>query len=151
MEVRVLSEQCSCETAEAVTALSKQCFCEAAEVLIIPCGGGSNCGQSASAAAVQLTREGIGEIYCLAGLAAHLPEMIEVARAAKRICVVDGCALQCARKTVEHVGLTVTDHLDLSAEDVAKGRDFERVQQDVLFTVKMVKQKLREPAKGVEQ
>ena len=131
--------------------MSKQCLCEPAEVLIIPCGGGSNCGQNASEAAVQLTREGIGEIYCLAGLAAHIPEMIEVARAAKRICVVDGCALQCARKTLEHVGLTVTDQLDLSAEDMPKGRDFERVQQDVLFTVKLVKQRLREPAKGVNE
>lgn len=131
--------------------MSKQCLCEPAEVLIIPCGGASNCGQNASEAAVQLTREGIGELYCLAGLAAHLPEMIEVARAAKRICVVDGCALQCARKAVEHVGLTITDHLDLSAEDMPKGRNFERVQQDVLFTVKMVKQKLREQAKGVDE
>ncbi len=131
--------------------MSRQCLCEPAEVLIIPCGGGSNCGQNASEAAVQLTREGLGEIYCLAGLAAHIPEMIEVARSAKRICVVDGCALQCARKTVEHVGLTVTDHLDLSAENMPKGRDFERVQQDVLFTVKLVKQKLREPAKGVNE
>jgi len=134
-----------------VRIVSKQCLCEPAEVLIIPCGGGSNCGQNASEAAVQLTREGIGEIYCLAGLAAHIPEMIEVARAAKRICVVDGCALQCARKTLEHVGLTVTDQLDLSAEDMPKGRDFERVQQDVLFTVKLVKQRLREPAKGVNE
>ncbi len=131
--------------------VSKQCLCEPAEVLIIPCGGGSNCGQNASEAAVQLTREGLGEIYCLAGLAAHIPEMIEVAHSAKRICVVDGCALQCARKTVEHVGLKVTDHLDLSAENMPKGRDFDRVQQDVLFTVKLVKQKLREPAKGVNE
>jgi uncharacterized metal-binding protein len=134
-----------------VRALSRQCLCEPAEVLIIPCGGGSNCGQSTSEAAVQLTREGMGEIYCLAGLAAHIPEMIETARQAKRICVLDGCSLQCARKTVEHVGLTVTDHLDLSAENMPKGRDFERVQQDVLFTVKLVKQKLREPAKGVNE
>lgn len=129
--------------------MSKQCLCAPAEVLFIPCGGGSNCGQSTSEAAVQLTREGVGEVYCLAGLAAHIPEMIETARKAKRICVLDGCSLQCARKTVEHAGLPVTDHLDLSCEDMAKTRDFDRIQQDVLFTVKLVKQMLREPAKGV--
>lgn len=129
--------------------MSRQCLCEPAEVLIIPCGGGSNCGQSTSEAAVQLTREGVGEIYCLAGLAAHIPEMIETARQARRICVLDGCSLQCARKTVEHVGLTVTDHLDLAAEDLTKTREFQRVQQDVLFAVKRVKQMLRERSQGV--
>ena len=129
--------------------MSRQCLCEPAEVLLIPCSGGSNCGQSTAEAAVQLTREGVGEIFCLAGLAAHLPEMIETARQAKRICVLDGCSLQCARKTVEHAGLTVTDHLDLSSEALTKTRDFDRLQQDVLFTVKLVKQMLREPAKGV--
>ncbi|NSW58097.1 MAG: putative zinc-binding protein [Armatimonadetes bacterium] len=131
--------------------MSKQCLCEPAEVLIVPCGGASNCGQATSEAAVQLTREGVGEIFCLAGLAAHIPEMIETARQARRVCVVDGCSLQCARKTVEHAGITVTDHLDLSREDVPKARDFQRVQQNVLFTVKLMKQMLKEEPKGVDE
>lgn len=134
-------------TAE-VRKLSRQCLCEPAEVLIIPCGGGSNCGQSTSQAAALLTQEGVGEIYCLAGLAAHIPEMIETAQQARRICVLDGCSFQCARKTVEHVGLKVTDHLDLAAEELTKTREFQRVQQEVLFIVKLAKQMLRKPAKG---
>lgn len=117
----------------------------------MPCGGASNCGQGTSEAAVQLTREGVGEIFCLAGIGAHIPSMIETASRAKRICVVDGCSLQCARKTVEHAGLVVTDHLDLSREDLSKTRDFDRVQQDVLFTVKLVKQMLKEAPRGVEE
>jgi uncharacterized metal-binding protein len=92
---------------------------------------------------VQLTRDGWGEIFCLAGLAAHLPEMIETAGQAERICVIDGCSLHCARKTVEHARLRVTDHVDLSAEDLSKSRDFDRVQQNVLFVIKLVKQRLR--------
>ena len=129
--------------------MPKQCLCECAEVIVIPCGGGSNCGQATSEAAVQLTDEGVGEVFCLAGLAAHLPEMLEVARQATRICVIDGCGLQCARRTVEHAGLAVTDHLDLSAENLAKSRDFTRVQQNVFFVAKLAKQMLSEPPKGV--
>ncbi|SHE80054.1 DGC domain-containing protein [Desulfofundulus australicus DSM 11792] len=37
------------------------CTCEAAPVLIFPCSGGSNVGQIANQAAVELTREGISE------------------------------------------------------------------------------------------
>lgn len=129
--------------------MPKQCLCERAPVLVIPCGGGSNCGQTTSEVAVRLTDEGVGEVFCLAGLAAHLPEMLETAQAAERICVIDGCGLHCARKTVEHAGLTVTDHLDLSAEHLAKSRDFTRVQQNVFFVAKLAKQMLSEPPKGV--
>jgi len=130
--------------------LSKQCLCKPARVLIVPCGGASNCGQGTSEAAVQLTREGVGEIFCLAGLAAHIPQMVETARQAERVCVVDGCSLQCARKTVEHAGIAVTDHLDLSREDLPKSRDFDRVQQNVLFMVKLIKQMLKQAPKGVD-
>ena len=129
--------------------MAEPCLCGRAEVLIIPCGGASNCGQVTSEAAVQLTEEGWGEVFCLAGLAAHIPEMIDTARQASRLCVIDGCSLQCGRKTVEHAGLRVTDHIDLSAKDLPKSRDFARVQQNVYFVVKLAKQKLSEPPKGV--
>jgi hypothetical protein len=51
---------------------------------------------------------------------------------------------------VEHAGIAVTDHLDLSREDLPKSRDFDRVQQNVLFMVKLIKQMLKQAPKGVD-
>jgi len=128
--------------------VSRQCLCKPADVLIVPCGGGSNCGQATAEAAVQLTNDGVGEVFCLAGIAARVLEMLDIARQAKRLLVIDGCGLQCARQTVEQAGLRVTDHIDLSEEELMKSRDFTRIQQNVLFIVKLAKQRLSEAPKG---
>ena len=108
-----------------------KCLCEASEVLIFPCSGGSNCGQIANQAAVQLTEEGIGTIYCLAGIGAHDSVMIETAKAAKRVVAIDGCSTSCAKRTLEHAGLMVTDHLDVTEEGIEKVHDFKLSLQDI--------------------
>ena len=78
------------------------CECKAEEIVFLPCSGGSNCGQIANQAAVQLTEEGIGRIYCLAGIGAHDSVMIGTAKAAKRVVAIDGCSTACAKRTLEY-------------------------------------------------
>jgi len=120
----------------------KKCLCEAGEVLIFPCSGGSNCGQIANQAAVQLTEEGVGTIYCLAGIGAHDSVMIETAKAAKRVVAIDGCSTACAKKTLEHAGLMVTDQLDVTEEGIEKSHDFELNLQDISAIAAKVKGRL---------
>ena len=74
-----------------------ECECRAEEVTLLPCSGGSNCGQIANQVAVKLTEEGVGNIYCLAGIGAHIEGMVESARSTKRIVAIDGCSVACAR------------------------------------------------------
>ena len=109
----------------------EKCLCEAGEVLIFPCSGGSNCGQIANQAAVQLTEEGVGTIYCLAGIGAHDSVMIDTAKAAKRVVAIDGCSTACAKRTLEHAGLMVTDYLDVTEEGVEKVHEFKLSPQDI--------------------
>ena len=85
------------------------CACKGEDVILLPCSGGSNCGQIANQAAVSLDVLGVGRIYCLAGIGAHIGGMVESAKGAKRIVALDGCQVACAKKTVEHAGLIVTD------------------------------------------
>jgi uncharacterized metal-binding protein len=66
------------------------CECKAEEITILPCSGGSNCGQIANQAAVSLDVLGVGKLYCLAGIAAHIPGMVESAKSAKRLVAIDG-------------------------------------------------------------
>lgn len=123
--------------------MAKECLCKANEVVIFPCSGGSNCGQIANQVAVHLTEEDVGTLFCLAGIGAHISGMIESAKSAKRLVAIDGCSVECAKKTLEHSGLTITDHIDITKEGIAKNKDFKLSQQDILFVVKRIKQELK--------
>ena len=120
----------------------EKCLCEAGEVLIFPCSGGSNCGQIANQAAIQLTEEGIGTIYCLAGIGAHNSVMIDTAKAAKRVVAIDGCSTACAKRALEHAGVMVTDHLDVNEEGIEKIHDFKLPLQDVSSIAAKVRERL---------
>jgi uncharacterized metal-binding protein len=112
---------------------SKECLCQASEIVVFPCSCGSNCGQIANDVAVHLTGEGIGTLFCLAGIGVHVPGMIESAKSAKRIVAIDGCSVECAKKTLEHTGLAITDYVDITKEGIAKNKNFKLSQQDTLF------------------
>jgi len=103
--------------------MSEKCLCEASQVVLLPCSGGSNCGQIANAAAVELTRQGVGNMYCLAGLGARISGMVESARSAQRLVVIDGCSVACALKTVQAVGLQPSDYLDVTKQGIEKNHD----------------------------
>lgn len=122
--------------------MTKECLCQANEVVVFSCSGGSNCGQIANQVAVDLTKDGIGTIFCLAGIGAHIPGMIESARSARRIVAIDGCSVGCAKKTIEHAGLNVTDYIDIAKEGIVKNKNFRLSQQDVLFIAKRTKQEM---------
>ena len=121
------------------------CECEAEEIILLPCSGGSNCGQITNHVAVKLDEEGVGRIYCLAGIGAHVDGMVESARGAKRIVALDGCQVACSRKTIEHAGLTVTDWICVTEEGVVKDRQFRLAQQDVDLIVRRTNESLASP------
>lgn len=93
----------------------ESCLCQSSRVLIFSCSGGSNVGQMANQAAVELTQADRGRLFCLAGIGAHLSTMIESARAGDLLVIIDGCPVKCAAKTLEHadlhpgVSLVITD------------------------------------------
>jgi len=119
-----------------------ECECRAEEVTILPCSGGSNCGQIANQVAVKLTEEGAGNIYCLAGIGAHIEGMVESARSAKRIVALDGCPVACAKKAVEHAGLTVTDWICVTEEGIDKVHAFELRPEDIALIARRTRESL---------
>jgi uncharacterized metal-binding protein len=83
----------------------ESCLCKSSKVLIFSCSGGSNVGQLANQAAVELTRSGKGRLFCLAGIGAHHSGMIESSKAGDLLVAIDGCPVKCAQKTLEHASL----------------------------------------------
>lgn len=98
------------------------CACSTAPTLIFPCSGGSDCGAVSDQAARSLTRDGVGKMYCLAGLGGDVAPIIANTRAAGKVLAIDGCNLDCAKKTLERVGIAVSAHVRLSDLGMEKGR-----------------------------
>lgn len=128
--------------------MAEECVCKAEDIILLPCSGGSNCGQIANRVAVSLDILGAGKIYCLAGIGAHIDGMVESARGAKRIVALDGCSVACAKKTIEHAGLTVTDWICVTEEGIAKIHQFELVPEDIDYIVRKTKWSLARPIIG---
>ena len=80
------------------------CMCQEAGVLIFPCSGGSDVGELSDRVARMMAKCGQAKIFCLAGIGAHIPGMIESTKAANKLIAIDGCQVLCAKKILEHAG-----------------------------------------------
>ena len=83
------------------------CMCNEAGVLLFPCSGGSDVGELSDRVARKMAKCGQAKMFCLAGIGAHIPGMIESTKAANKIIAIDGCPVSCAKKTLEHAGFKV--------------------------------------------
>ena len=124
------------------------CECRAEEITFLPCSGGSNCGQITNQVAITLDEEGVGHIYCLAGVAAHIDGMVESARGAKRLVALDGCQVACAKKTIEHAGLKVTDWVCVTEEGIAKNHQFKIAPEEIALIARRTKESLARPVQA---
>ena len=88
--------------------------CSGGVRLVFPCSGAADVGAIADLVGRRMTREGLGKMYCLAGIGGHVSGIVETTKAADEIITIDGCSIACATKAVEHIGITP------KAFDVAK-------------------------------
>lgn len=84
-----------------VKKMSDDCCSQTGNIMILPCSGGSNVGQTANQAAVELTREGFGKMYCLAGIGGALNSFVQSAKDVEEMIVIDGCDIACGRACLE--------------------------------------------------
>jgi uncharacterized metal-binding protein len=98
------------------------CACSVAPKLIFPCSGGSDVGAITDQTARKLTRDGVGKMYCLAGIGGRVDCIMEATKAVDTVLAIDGCPQDCARKTLEHAGFANFQHLRLSDLGMEKGK-----------------------------
>lgn len=111
--------------------MEDKCLCEPSDILIFPCFGGSNVGQIANQAGVKLTKEGMGNFFCLAGIGGHASGMIESTKAGKVIVAIDGCPVACAKKTLEHAGFNIDEYVQVTEIGIEKNHDLDPMAPDV--------------------
>ena len=88
--------------------------------LIMACAGSANTGQMSYQLALELTREGQGNLFCLAGVGAYIPGFVSSAKKADEILVLDGCPLSCAAKNLEQAEIPFKRHIIMTELGVKK-------------------------------
>ena len=82
------------------------CACGGSVTILLPCSGAADTGEIADRAARKFSKGGCAAMFCLAGVGANISGFIASAKGADRLLVVDGCNLDCARKTLAEKGIT---------------------------------------------
>ena len=101
-------------------------------VMILACSGGSNVGQLSNQAAVELTREGFGKMYCLAGIGGLLSGFVLSAKDVQALVAIDGCDVGCAKAILEHTEVPLKNYVVITELGIEKNKNFELMSQDIL-------------------
>jgi uncharacterized metal-binding protein len=97
------------------------CACGEAPKLIFACSGGADVGELADQAARKMTKNGQGKMFCLAGIGGRVSGIVKTTEAASMVLAIDGCPLNCTKKTLEEAGFSGFVHLNLAEAGFQKG------------------------------
>ncbi len=101
---------------------SNKNLCTGASTLIFACSGAADVGALSDRAARQMTAEGRGKMYCLAGIGGRVSGILKTTREAENILAIDGCPLDCVRLSLELAGFTEFEHIRVTDLGLEKGK-----------------------------
>lgn len=88
--------------------------------VVYACSGCSSAAQMANDLAVRLDREQVAEMSCIAGVGGGVGPLVDTATSGRPILAIDGCPLECARKSLEQHDVRPDCHVNLAKRGVAK-------------------------------
>ena len=90
--------------------------------LIFACSGGADVGHLSDLAARQMMKEGCSKMFCLAGIGGKVSTILDTTRNADKTLVIDGCSVDCAKKTFDDAGMTDYHHFRVTDLGFEKGK-----------------------------
>lgn len=111
--------------------MAESCCTPGSNIMILACSGGSNVGQLTNQAAVELTQEGFGKMFCLAGIGAHLSGFVQSAKDVPEMVAIDGCPVGCAKAILEHAQIPVKGYLVLTEMGIEKNKEFKLKREEI--------------------
>jgi uncharacterized metal-binding protein len=120
--------------------MAEECCVPGGNVMILACSGGSNVGQLANQTAVELTREGFGKMYCLAGIGGQLSGFVQSAKDVPEMVAIDGCSVGCAKAILDNADVPLKSYVVVTDLGITKNHDFELKEKDT----RMVKEAVRQ-------
>lgn len=92
--------------------------------LVYSCSGCSSAAQLANDIAIRMDRNGIAEMSCIAGVGGGVKSLVNKAKRAavngRKIIVLDGCHLQCARHCLDNQQVRADVHIKLNEFGIRK-------------------------------
>ncbi|OHB62036.1 MAG: zinc-binding protein [Planctomycetes bacterium RBG_13_46_10] len=101
---------------------AKDSCCSAGPTLIFACSGAADVGEIADRAARKLTKEGVGKMFCLAGIGGRVSGIMKTTEAASKILAIDGCTLNCVKNCLQQAGFHKFTHLQIADLGFEKGK-----------------------------
>jgi uncharacterized metal-binding protein len=111
--------------------MADQCCAQNQDIMLLSCSGGSNVGQLSNRAAVELTQEGFGKMFCLAGIGGHISGLVQSAKDIQQIIVIDGCDIGCSKAILKNADVPFKNYVVLTELGIGKNKDFNLKQDDV--------------------
>jgi uncharacterized metal-binding protein len=124
--------------------METKCCAANTEIMILACSGGSNVGQLSNRAAVELTQEGFGKMYCLAGIGGQLKGFVQSAKDVPMIAAIDGCSVGCAKAILKNADIPNHNYIVLTDLGIEKNKNFNLSAEDV----RTVKEAVRNACAG---
>jgi uncharacterized metal-binding protein len=101
--------------------MSNDCADRPGSTLLFACSGAADVGAVSDRAARKLTGEGVGRMFCLAGVGGRVSGIMKTTQSASAILAIDGCSLNCVKNCLEQAGFTEFKHLQLGDLGLEKG------------------------------
>lgn len=111
--------------------MSEECCTPGGNIMILACSGGSNVGQLSNQAAIELTQEGFGKMFCLAGIGGQLGGFVQSAKDIPAVVTIDGCEVGCAKAILENAEIPTKNYLVLTQLGIEKNKDFNLKADDI--------------------
>ncbi|GAB6908187.1 conserved hypothetical protein [Desulfosarcina cetonica] len=111
--------------------MAENCCEGGSNIMILACSGGSNVGQLSNQAAVELTQEGFGKMFCLAGIGGQLSGFMQSARDVPVMVAIDGCQIGCAKAILERAQVPLKNYVVLTDQGIEKSKNLALERTDI--------------------
>lgn len=101
------------------------------KIMILACSGGSNVGQLSNQAAIELTQEGFGKMFCLAGIGGQLSGFVQSAKDVPEMVAIDGCQVGCAKAILEQAQVPLKNYIVITEAGIEKNKNFALNRSDI--------------------
>lgn len=104
--------------------------------LVYSCSGCSSAAQTANYVALQLDKQGVAEMSCIAGVGGDVRPLVKLAQSGRPVIALDGCALACAKSCLARHGIKLDQYYQLQEYGVKKRfhADFDRDHAEMIVT-----------------
>ena len=82
--------------------------------MIFACSGAADVGAIADRAARKMNKEGVGKMFCMAGIGGRVSGIMKTTESADKILAIDGCPLNCVKNSLGNAGFSEFKHLQLA-------------------------------------